>query len=184
MNGQTVFHFDNYVVRPVSEKDRIYLEALIEADQYHNGQMDADYFLKLKPGEDAWALEDDKGKVLFYFKTQTAVRLSLQFAQAETAAAKTRNRIALLKGLAWIEAQLCANSFREILFQTEGPELTAMAKRRMGFREVSGLAREIGLPLAPNQPAVGHWDAAPQISQGERGQANVRCDTTADRSFQ
>jgi hypothetical protein len=131
--------------------------------------MDADYFLKLKPGEDAWALEDERGHVLFYFKTSTAVRLSLQFAQAETSADKTRNRIALLKGLAWIEAQLCANSFRELLFQTEGPELTAMAKRRMGFREVSGLARDIGLPPTGNQTRVGHWDAVPQITQGEGG---------------
>jgi hypothetical protein len=164
-----IFHFDNYVVRPVSERDRVYLETLIEADQYHHDQMNADYFLKLRPGEDAWALEDERGKVLFYFKTQTAVRLSIQFTEAETSADKTRNRIALLKGLAWIEARLSANSFREILFETQGPELTAMAKRRMGFREVSGLARDIGLPLAPNQPRIERWDAAPQISQGERG---------------
>jgi hypothetical protein len=125
--------------------------------------MDADYFLKLKPGEDAWAVEDQAGIVLFYFKTQTAVRLSIQFAQD---ADKTRNRIALLKGLAWIEAQLSANSFREILFQTEGPELTAMAIRRMGFREVSGLARDISLPPASQMAHTEPWDAAPQISQG------------------
>jgi hypothetical protein len=165
----TVFHFDQYVVRPVAEQDRVYLDSLIDADQYHHDRMDADYFLKLKPGEDAWALEDEKGNVLFYFKTQTAVRLSMQFAQAETSADKTRNRIALLKGLAWIEAQLCANSFRELLFQTDAPELTAMAKRRMGFREVSGLVRDIGLPPNPNQGRIEHWDAAPQISQGEGG---------------
>lgn len=169
MSKPTVFHFDNYVVRPIGEQDRVYLEALIEGDEYHRDQMDADFFLKLKPGEDAWALEDEKGSVLFYFKTQTAVRLSMQFAQAETSADKTRNRIALLKGLAWIEAQLCANSFRELLFQTDGPELTAMAKRRMGFREVSGLVRDIGLPSAPNQRRMEQWDAAPQISQGEGG---------------
>jgi len=42
--------------------------------------------------------EDEQGKVLFYFKTQTAVRLSMQFAQAETTQAKTRNRLALMKG--------------------------------------------------------------------------------------
>jgi hypothetical protein len=169
MSSSTVFHFDNYVVRPIAEQDRAYLDALIEGDQYHRDRMDADYFLKLKPGEDAWALEDERGNVLFYFKTQTAVRLSMQFAQAETSADKTRNRIALLKGLAWIEAQLCANSFRELLFETNGPELTAMAKRRMGFREVSGLVRDIGLPSAPNQARIEHWDAAPQISQVEGG---------------
>jgi hypothetical protein len=160
------FHFDNYTVRPATEQDRAYLGALIEADPYHREHMDADYFLKLRPGEDAWALEDERGTVIFYFKTTSAVRLSIQFAQAEST---TRNRIALLKGLAWIEAQLSANNYRELLFQTDAPELTAMAKRRMGFREVSGLARDIGLPAATNQSRVERWDAAPQISQGEGG---------------
>jgi hypothetical protein len=169
MSQKTVFHFDNYVVRPVEERDRLYLNSLIEADEYHHDRMDADFFLSLKPGEDAWALEDERGNVLFYFKTQTAVRLHMQFAQAETTEAKTRNRLALLKGLAWIEAQLRANSFREILFQNDGPELTAMAKRRMGFREVSGLARDIGLPNQPQQSRINQWDAAPQVSQGEGG---------------
>jgi hypothetical protein len=169
MSGQTIYRFDNYVVRPASESDRAYLTTLIEGDEYHRDHMNADYFLKLKPGEDAWAVEDQAGIVLFYFKTQTAVRLSIQFATAETSADKTRNRIALLKGLAWIEAQLSANSFREILFQTEGPELTAMAKRRMGFREVSGLARDISLPPVTNQAHTERWDAAPQISQGAGG---------------
>jgi hypothetical protein len=164
MSGE-VYQFDNYVVRPISEKDRAYLTTLIEADEYHRNQMTADYFLKLKPGEDAWALEDEKGTVLFYFKTQTAVRLSIQFANPDN----TRNRIALLKGLAWIEARLSANSYREILFQTDAPELMAMAKRRMGFREVSVLARDIRLPPAPIQARIEDWDAAPQISQGERG---------------
>jgi hypothetical protein len=169
MSPKTVFHFDNYVVRPVEERDRAYLDNLIEADQYHRDRMDADFFLDLKPGEDAWALEDELGKVLFYFKTQTAVRLSMQFAEAETTEAKTRNRLALLKGLAWIEAQLRANSFREILFQVDGPELSAMAKRRMGFRESLGseLYREI--PSNPQQPRIKQWDAAPQVSQGEGG---------------
>jgi hypothetical protein len=163
--SETRFHFDTYVVRPIAEQDRAYLESLIAADPYHRSRMDADYFLKLRPGEDAWALEDQRGNVLFYFKTQTAVRLSIQFANPD----KTRNRIALLKGLAWIEAQLSANSFRELLFQTDAPDLTAMAKRRMGFREVSGLARDIGLPPTSNQERVEHWDAAPQILQSEGG---------------
>jgi hypothetical protein len=163
------FYFDNYVVRPVTEKDRAYLDTLIAADPYHQDRMDADYFLKLQPGEDAWALEDQTGKVLFYFKTQTAVRLSMQFATAETSADKTRNRIALLKGLAWIEAQLRANNFRELLFESDAPELMAMAKRRMGFKETSGLARDIGLALAPDQMRVEPWDATPRISKEGRG---------------
>jgi hypothetical protein len=160
-----VFHFDNYVVRPVEERDRVYLEQLIEADPFHVNQMDADFFLKLKPGEDAWALEDERGMVILYFKTQTAVRLSLQFAQADDGPSKTRNRLALLKGMAWIEAQLRANSFREILFQTDGPELAQMAKRRMGFRESTGdLVRSIA-PAEGSGRQIEHWDGIPQVSR-------------------
>jgi hypothetical protein len=160
-----IFHFDNYVVRPITERDRGYLGDLIAGDPHHADCMDADFFLKLRPGEDAWAMEDERGKVLFYFKTQTAVRLSMQFAEAEDSAAKTRNRIALLKGLAWIEAQLRANSFREILFQTDGPELAKMAIRRMGFRESTELRRDIGVPAGDQKAHTGDWGTSPQVSQ-------------------
>jgi hypothetical protein len=163
--SQPTFHFDSYVVRPVEERDRLYLEALIESDPYHCDRMDADFFLNLKPGEDAWALEDERGNVLFYFKTQTAVRLSLQFAHAESTEEKTRNRLAMMKGLAWIEAQLRANSFREILFQTDGPELAQMAKRRMGFTETSGELRRLIPPPDGHGASVEAWDAAPQVSR-------------------
>ena len=71
-------------------------ETIIEADLFHAETMTPDFFLNLKPGEDAWALEDEQGKVLFYFKTQTAVRL--QHAIHRGSGRRPRNRIALLKG--------------------------------------------------------------------------------------
>lgn len=155
--------FDTFTVRPIEERDRVFLSNLIASDPYHAGIMDADYFLKLVPGEDAWAVEDEHGEVVFYFKTQTAVRLSLQFTQGETPTARERNRRAMLHGMAWIEAQLRSNNFREILFQTDGPALAAMAKRRMGFREGAGeLFR--GIPASnPQQAQINQWDAVSQI---------------------
>ena len=162
---QPVFHFDNYVVRPVEERDRAYLVALIEGDPFHANRMDADFFLSLQPGEDAWALEGEQGHVILYFKTQTAARVSLLFSEADSKEAKTRNRLALLKGMAWIEAQLRANSFREILIQTDGPELAAMAKRRMGFRESGeGELYRILPPTTPNGH-IERWDGIPQVSK-------------------
>lgn len=157
-----VFHFDNYVVRPVSEQDRTYIKNLIEKDDFHKDRMDEEFFLDLKPGEDAWAFESERGDVLFYFKTQVACRLSMLFSHAETSQEKTANRIALMKGLAWIEAQLIANSFREILFDTQGPELKQMAKRRMGFFEAPDDLRRI--LAAPNiqQEQIIQRGAAPQ----------------------
>jgi hypothetical protein len=139
----------------VEEKDRAYLSHLIANDPYHKDCMDADWFLSLTWGEDAWAIEDERGNILLYFKTQTAVRLSLQFAQGESREEKYRNAIALVSGVDWIEMQLRRNGFREILFQTDGPELKEMAKRRMGFRELPGeLVRGV-TPLIPHQASQG-----------------------------
>lgn len=161
-----VFHFDSYRVRPIEERDRTYLVNLIERDPYHADCMNADYFLNLPPGEDAWAMEAaDTGQVILYFKTEVAARVSLLFSESETKEDKTRNRLALLKGMAWIEAQLRANCFRQILFDTKGPELAAMAKRRMGFRESSGdLVRTIP-PLEGQKSHVDDWHGIPQVSK-------------------
>jgi hypothetical protein len=141
MSTQTpeFFSFDGYTVRPITEQDRPYLTLLIEGDDYHRNKMDADFFLKLQPGEDAWALEDEAGKVVFYFKTATAVRMAIQFADTGSTASRRKNQSALLKGLRWIEALFRANRFREIIFETEGPELTVFAKRHLGFVEATGL---------------------------------------------
>ena len=163
MPDQT-FRFDNYIVRPIGEQDRGFLDDLISDDVFHKGRMTPDYFLKLMPGEDAWALEDEQGHVLLYFKTQVAVRLSLQFAASETKEEKHRNRMALLKGFAWLEAMFRQNRFRQIIFDTQGPELTAFAKRRLGFRESdSELLREIApnIPFSPHGRHTEDWEALP-----------------------
>ena len=168
------FHFDGYTVRPVGEWDRVYLESLIQADLYHCDRMDADYFLKPLPGETSWALEDATGTVLFYFKTTPAVRMSIQFTGNDTLKKRTANMEALTKGLAWMEATLAAARFREILFDTEGPELTLFARRRLGFVDASGLmVRGLSMPDAVNAPpsVVG---TVPTNSTSKGDNANVR----------
>jgi hypothetical protein len=164
MSAQS-FTFDGYTVRPLSERDRPYLDEQIKTDPFHRGRMDADYFLKVKPGEDSWALEDGQGRVVFYFKTAAAVRLSIQFPSIGGAEDKTRNRTAMLKGLAWIEGIFRANRFREILFDTEGVELANFAKRRLGFIEPHGLLiRPIDPPTHKSAPEARQeaWEASPQ----------------------
>jgi hypothetical protein len=112
-------------------------------------------------------LEDEHGKVLLYFKTQVAVRLSIQFAASQTKQEKQQNRMALLKGFAWIEAMFRKNRFREIIFDTDGPELTAFAKRRLGFRESpSELLRSIA-PLLPLGRHTEQWKDFPQPTRRE-----------------
>jgi hypothetical protein len=148
------FQFDRYTVRPVEEKDRAYIDKLTNDDPYHRGCMDADWFLKLAPGESAWAIEDEKGKIVLYFKTQTAVRLSLQFGEQVPAV----NRDALIKGMAWLEGMLLQNQFSEVLFDTYSPVLKATAKRRLGFVEEQGylMTRTIG-----PRSVAGHWHQQP-----------------------
>jgi hypothetical protein len=147
--NQPEFYFDEYKVRPVGEKDREYLTHLITADPYHADCMDADFFLHLLPGEDAWAIEDRKGTVLLYFKTQTAVRLSVQF----TGQSAEVNRSVMSKGMAWIEAMLIQNRFREVIFNSAGPQLRAMAKRRLGFRGAEELVRVLTPAQRPSDAA-------------------------------
>ena len=162
------FTFDGYTVRPLDERDRPYLTRQISADQYHHDRMDADYFLKLQPGEDAWALEDEQGRVVFYFKTSTAVRMSIQFPSIEGLEDKERNRLGMLKGLAWIEGVFRANRFREILFDTEGRELANFAKRRLGFSEAPGLLSHPIQPVMPGKSETDSqedWEVSPQASR-------------------
>jgi hypothetical protein len=140
------FRFDNYIVRPVEDREREYLDRTISADPYHRECMDADFFLKLLPGEAAWAIEDEMGKVLLYFKTQNAARISLQFTGLDPAI----NREVLTKGMEWLEGMLVQNRFHEMIFDTKGRELRLMARRRLGFRESSEeLVKTLPAPRPP-----------------------------------
>jgi hypothetical protein len=138
------FRFDSYIVRPVEERDRQFLEETIAKDEFHKDCMDGDYFLKLLPGEQAWAVEDEIGNVLLYFKTQNVARISLIFTRQE----RELNRDLLTKGMAWLERMLVQNFFHEMLFDTKGRELRLMAKRRLGFRESpEELVKSLPAPL-------------------------------------
>lgn len=128
------FKFGEYTLRPIEEKDRPMLTAWIEQDQFHAGRILPDFFLRNVPGEDSWALEDGHGYVVFYFKTQTAVRLHIQFGgMGENEVERERNRKAMTEGLDWLEAQLRSNGFREIGFQTSNPVLGIFARTSLGF---------------------------------------------------
>jgi hypothetical protein len=158
-----VFHFDGYGVRRIEEGDRVYLDQLIAADAFHRDCMSADYFLDLVPGEDSWAIEDDKGEVVLYFKTQTAVRLFLQFAKQDNLV----NRTVLTKGLGWLEFELVKNHFREILFDSHNPVLRIMAQKRLGFRESNQeLVRSLPAPMGV-RGVDGLWHHRPQPCERE-----------------
>lgn len=127
------FQFDRYTVRPVTEKDRAYMDRLIANDTFHAGLISADWFLKLLPGEGAWAVEDEQGTVALYFKTENVVRFSLQFGEGDS----SENRAVLQKGMDWLEGMFLQNHFREVIFDTKAAVLAATAKRRLGFTELA-----------------------------------------------
>lgn len=121
--------FGKYTVRPLLERDREYLATRIAADPFHRETVNVEWWYNNPPGENAWAVEDEHGVVVLYFKTQTACRFSLQFA--------TDNRLTnwkvLTEGMEWLAETLTGNQFREIITDSNGPELRAMATRRLGF---------------------------------------------------
>lgn len=170
------FKFDGYTVRKVEEKDRNYLNLLTEADDYHRGRMDADFFLDLQPGEDAWALEDEEHRIVFYFKTSTVVRIAIQFADWGSHRATRRNQSALASGLHWLKGVLRHNSFTELIFDSEGRELQAFAARRLGFR----LSPTLTLPLTQPRGA----GTVPTSIAGEGVRGDVRGDTATTGHFQ
>ena len=154
------FSFDGYNVRPVTEADRGFIEQQIAKDMYHVG-MSPDYFLHLVPGEDAWAVENQQGAVVLYFKTKVVTRLAMLFGNQTS----NENRDALVKGVEWLTDMLAHNRFREIVFDTEGPALRAMATRRLGFTEEPAvLVRHLPIPEVDKSMAA-LWNHSPQASE-------------------
>lgn len=125
--------FGNFTVRPLAERDREYLDRLIQNDPYHRDTVNVGWWYNNPPGENAWAVENEKGTVVLYFKTQTACRFSLQFVTED----KRTNWKVLSEGMDWLAATLTGNGFREIITDSNGPELRAMAQRRLGFLPAS-----------------------------------------------
>jgi hypothetical protein len=90
------------------------------------------------------------------------VRLFVQFGEQEPSA----NRDALRKGMAWLEGMLFQNQVREVIFDTEGPLLMALAKRRLGFTETAPGTLYKTLPSPATMRAVeGHWHHQPTTSE-------------------
>jgi hypothetical protein len=163
---QNAFSFDGYTVRAATEQDRPYLEQWIDADPYHRDRLTADYFLKLAPGEESYALEEPSGQVALYFKTATAVRLSIQFGPGVTTRDRRANRVALLKGLRWIEGILRAHFYREILFDSEGRDLRQFSENHLGFKEASVMTKMLNTTTQPPRMPPEAVGTAP--TEGER----------------
>ena len=140
--------FGKFGVRPLMERDRNFLAELIAADPFHKDSVSVGWWYNNPPGENAWAVEDETGKVVLYFKTQTACRFSLQFVTED----KRTNWKVLTEGMQWLAETLTNNHFREIITDSNGPELRAMATRRLGFLPANPdtLTRTLATPILAN----------------------------------
>lgn len=145
----TTFRFGEYRVRPIGEQDRQYLTECIERDKYHRGKITADFFLKVCPGRDSWAVEDDNGKVVFYFRTDAIIRFAIQFTDSESLSNKRTNALAMMEGLAWLSGILRQNNFHEIITDADSPELQRFTKRHLGFKDAPG---QLSLALGTIEP--------------------------------
>jgi len=157
-------NFDGFYVRPCGERDREYLEDLIEGDQYHKDKFKADDFLALLPGEQSFVVEDESGYARMYFKTSTAVRITLQFVETRNAQDRARNRTILMRGLAWLEDRL-RGRFRELITETDGLPLTMLVTKRLGFHDVPNPLSRLTHPVPPSAPTNGAWQGVPQAKE-------------------
>ena len=155
-------HVGPFRLRAVAEQDRHLLAQFIASDPFHAGRVTPDFFLRLHNGEGAWAVEDSCERVVFYLKTENAVRLHIQFGPSGTLGDRERNRDALTEGVEWLSRQLAGNGFREMVFDSQNPALVLSAKKRLGFVEASDdLRRPVTL-----HAQVGERDPRSQSDKG------------------
>lgn len=162
--SDNTMNFDGLYVRPCGERDREYLEDLVESDPYHKDTLKADDFLRLMPGEQAFVVEDEMGYALLYFKTATVVRITMQFIETRNAQERARNRHILQRGLEWLEERL-RGRFRELIFNTESPALTLTAKKRLGFQALPQQLSRLIPPVRTADGVEGVWQHLPQASE-------------------
>lgn len=145
----SAFTFDEYRLVAASEELREHLQKWIDADPFHSGKVGADFFIKQQTGSNSCVLLDKFGEPVFYFKTELALRVHIQFGPAETTADRERNREALTKGFAWLK-QMAANlKVRQLIFGSENPLLIHFSKKRLGFHKSPF---ELVCPVTPTEP--------------------------------
>jgi hypothetical protein len=116
-------------VRNVVESDRELLMAAAQADPYHAAAgLTGDHWA----GSDSIFYEDETGPVVA-LKTTNVVRSDIQFLTQD----KERNRKALLEGFWTYVNILRKRGVKEIIFNTESPEVAYFFLQRFRFRTVT-----------------------------------------------
>jgi hypothetical protein len=116
-------------VRKVEPDDRPLLDAAAMADPYHRAAgLTGEHWA----GDDSIFYEDEFGPVVA-LKTSNIVRVDVQFLTQD----KVRNGNALVAGFYRYLQILIGRGIKEIVFNTESPEVAHFFTKRFHFREVS-----------------------------------------------
>jgi hypothetical protein len=115
-------------VRTVRDEDRPLLMAAAEADEFHKAVgLTGDHWL----GEDSLFYEDERGPVVA-LKSTKVIRADIQFLTQD----HERNARALLQGF-WKYAEIWhKRGVKEIIFNTNSPEVAKFFSKRFHFREL------------------------------------------------
>ncbi len=145
------YRFGPYTLRMATAEDAALAEKWIQADPFHRERVSADFFTKEEPGVGCYVLLDHDGPI-FFFRTENAVRVHIQFADPGLPSSRERNRDALRDGMDWLALQLAARSIYEILFDSNNPILRRMTEKRLSFVAAPDDLRR---SLAPERAYVG-----------------------------
>ncbi len=116
-------------VRKVESGDRALLDAAALADRYHAAAgLTGEHWA----GDDSILYEDGNGPVVA-LKTTNVVRVDIQFLTED----KERNGNALVAGFYAYVGILQKRGIKEIVFNTESPEVAHFFTKRFHFRPVS-----------------------------------------------
>ncbi len=132
--------FDGYTLRAVTEADRPALEEWIKADPWHEGILDANFFLgRNRDGQNdsratCCALEDENG-VVFFIRLSRAARVNIQFAPSRGVRRRKRIAEGLFRGMAYLEGILQKVGCEQWIFDTGDARLAETARRHMAFED-------------------------------------------------
>jgi hypothetical protein len=139
--------FDGYMLRPAMQADREKADRWCGADPEHRWEAkQKDFWIKQILNVNCYVLEDADGPIffvrLFAFRkhyilpgsTEKCIEISLQIPPWRERTHDARIRLALERGMRWLEKTLPGNGFDTVYFASKNARTLRFATLRLGFR--------------------------------------------------
>lgn len=135
------FTFFGYRLRPAQVGDLPLAAEWNAKDEDHAGRVEAEFWIRQGPGQDAYVLADDgngQDHALFFLKLcaqpgTAMVELHIQFDPGVGAKARAKRREALTEGFSWLERTLKMSGVQQIFFRSRNSGLILFSQKRLGF---------------------------------------------------